>query len=110
MKVKLLGDNAGKRTFAVVLQHGDEAMGCLHEFADGEHLSAAQVTAIGAFRSAQLGYFDWETKKYVPIDVNEQVEVASLVGNRPKPKVQLRATPIANVTDRNKTARSSLYQ
>jgi predicted DNA-binding protein with PD1-like motif len=30
---------------------------------------------------AKLAYFDWETKQYQSIAVNEQVEVASLVGD-----------------------------
>jgi uncharacterized protein len=39
------------------------------------------VTAIGALSSARLAFFDWETKQYRPIPVEEQVEVASLVGD-----------------------------
>jgi predicted DNA-binding protein with PD1-like motif len=39
------------------------------------------VTAIGAFREATLGYFDWETMDYLKIPVREQVEVVSLVGD-----------------------------
>ncbi len=81
MQVKLLDDTSGKRTFAVVLQNGDEAMGCLQQFARSEQLGAAQLTAIGAFSGAKLGYFDWETKNYLPILVDEQVEVASLIGD-----------------------------
>ena len=38
-------------------------------------------TAIGALSSAKLAFFDWETKQYRPIPVEEQVEVASLVGD-----------------------------
>jgi uncharacterized protein len=30
---------------------------------------------------ATLAFFDWESKTYQPIRVNEQVEVASLVGD-----------------------------
>ena len=81
MHYKLLHEDHGQRTFAVILQTGDEAMGCLQDFAEKERVSAAQVTAIGAFREARLGYFDWETKTYQPIPVREQVEVASLVGD-----------------------------
>ena len=33
-------------------------MDCLEAFAQRERLSAAQFTAIGAFRRATLGYFD----------------------------------------------------
>lgn len=81
MHYRLLHEDQGQRTFAVILQTGDEAMDCLQQFAEKERVSAAQVTAIGAFREAQLGYFDWETKTYRPIAVREQVEVASLVGD-----------------------------
>jgi predicted DNA-binding protein with PD1-like motif len=78
---KLLHEENGKRTFAVILQKGDEAMRCLQDFALKERLGGAQITAIGALSSAKLAYFDWESKRYQPIPVNEQVEVASLVGD-----------------------------
>jgi len=56
-------------------------MRCLQAFAAKERLGGAQVTAIGAFSSARLAFFDWEAKQYQPIPVAEQVEVASLVGD-----------------------------
>ncbi len=81
MQSKLLHQDGGRRTFAVILQTGDEAMACLQEFAARERLGASQITAIGAFSSATIAYFDWEKKAYQPIPVAEQVEVASLVGD-----------------------------
>jgi uncharacterized protein len=81
MQLKLIHENAGKRTFAVILQAGDEAMSCLREFAARERITGAQVTAIGAFRTAKLAFFDWEAKQYHPIPVEEQTEVASLIGD-----------------------------
>lgn len=81
MKTKLLHEVNGKRTFAVVLATGDEAVTCLKDFAAKERLGGAQITAIGALVRARLAYFDWETKSYQPIEVREQVEVASLVGD-----------------------------
>ena len=81
MRCKLLNDTAGQRTFAVILQTGEEAMGCLQTFVEKERISAAQITGIGALSDARLNYFDWETKDYQPIPVGEQVEVASLVGD-----------------------------
>jgi len=81
MKTKLLHKADGKRTFAVILQTDDEAMRCLREFAEKERIGGAQVTAIGALREARLAYFDWDVKAYQPIDVGDQVEVASLVGD-----------------------------
>lgn len=81
MKSKLINDSAGQRTYAVILSAGDEAILCLKQFAADERLSAAAITGIGAFQSAELAYFDWEAKKYHPIPVQEQVEVASLIGD-----------------------------
>jgi predicted DNA-binding protein with PD1-like motif len=57
MESKLLHTADGQWTFSVVLQSGDDVMACLMAFAQREHLSAAQFTAIGAFSRAVLGYF-----------------------------------------------------
>jgi hypothetical protein len=70
-----------QRTMAIVLETGDEAMACLTQVAQKEGITAAQFTAIGAFASATLGYFDWQTKEYQRNPVGEQVEVASLTGD-----------------------------
>ena len=48
MQSKLLHEAHGKRTFALILQKGDEAMRCLQDFAAKERLGGAQMTAIGA--------------------------------------------------------------
>jgi Plants and Prokaryotes Conserved (PCC) domain len=77
MQGKLLHEADGKRTFAVILQKGNEAMRSLEDFAVKERLGASQVTAIGALSSARLAFFDWEPKQYRPIPVEEQVKVAS---------------------------------
>ena len=81
MKSKLIHETSGQRTFVIVLSTGDEVMSCLNNFAAEASLTAASLNAIGAFRSAELSYFDWEAKKYLPIPVDEQVEVASLTGD-----------------------------
>jgi predicted DNA-binding protein with PD1-like motif len=81
MRSKLLHQSAGQRIYALVLETGDEAMACLQDFANKEKISAAQITGIGALSDATLNYFDWEQKKYLPIPVREQVEVASLIGD-----------------------------
>ncbi len=81
MRIKQLHEIDGKRTFAVVLSVGDEAMACLKEFAASQNIGSAQITAIGALSAAELAFFDWESKKYLPIKIDQQVEVASLIGD-----------------------------
>lgn len=81
MKSKLIHEAHGQRSFVVVLASDDEIQDCLGRFATEQKLSAAQVSAIGAFRRATLRFFDWQTKAYQPIQVEEQVEVVSLNGD-----------------------------
>ncbi len=68
-------------TFAVVLDTGDEVIGELGKFVREQEVEAGSLTAIGAFSRAVLGYFQWETKQYKKIPVDEQVEVLSLLGD-----------------------------
>jgi hypothetical protein len=56
-------------------------MESLQMFVSQQGVTAAQITAIGAFSNAVLGYFDWTTKKYRLNHVSEQLEVASLIGD-----------------------------
>lgn len=90
MQSKVLSD-AGERTYALIFQTGEEPMSLIARFAEEHGLTASRFTAIGAFSEATLAYFDWETKEYQRIPVNEQVEVLSLVGDialdEGKPKV-----------------------
>lgn len=81
MKSKLLHDEMGLKTHALVFDKGDEVRESLLEFANANRLADAQVTAIGAFSEVTLGYFDREQKNYKKIPVKEQVEVLSLTGN-----------------------------
>src|SRR5690242_16196929 len=80
MKSKLVKEGE-QRTFVLVFDTDDDAVAGLSRFAAEHRLAAAQITGIGAFRSAVLGYFDWQTKDYARIPVDEQVEVLSLIGD-----------------------------
>jgi predicted DNA-binding protein with PD1-like motif len=81
MKSKLIHEANGQRTFALIFQIGDEVMENLKRFAGEQHLAASHFTAIGAFREATVAYFDWQTKTYKDIPINEQVEVLMLAGD-----------------------------
>jgi uncharacterized protein len=81
MKAKRLSRDAGAVAYALIFETGDEVMAELKAFAEHENIHAARFTGIGAFRSATLAYFDWETKKYVELPITEQVEVLVLAGD-----------------------------
>lgn len=81
MRQKLIHDADGRRTYALILDTGDEAMDEIARFARREQITAAQISGIGAFEQAVLRYFDWDKKEYQDLPVSEQVEVASLLGD-----------------------------
>jgi len=81
MKSKLLHEEMGLRTFALVFDKGDEVRESVLEFANANRLVDSQVTAIGAFSEVMLGYFDRQQTTYQKIPLKEQVEVLSLTGN-----------------------------
>jgi uncharacterized protein len=80
MKTKVI-DGADPATYVVVCDPGDEAFAELTEFVQTERLEAAQITAVGAFERATVGWFDREAKQYRHILVEEQCEVLSLLGD-----------------------------
>lgn len=80
MQITALGGDAA-RLFAVVFGAGEEVMRGLVEFAERRAVGSASFTAVGAFQSAELSFFDPEAKAHVPIPVLEQTEVLALTGN-----------------------------
>lgn len=80
MQTKQLASDQ-ERTWALVFGSGDEVMGGLAAFAEEKELTAGRIEAIGAFSEVTLGYFDWQAKDYQRIQVPEQVEVLSLLGD-----------------------------
>jgi hypothetical protein len=80
MRSKLIADVP--KTFVVVLARGEEILSSLKSFAKEEGLSDASFKAIGALSRVELGWFDWEIKKYqTAVKLDEQVELLSLIGD-----------------------------
>lgn len=65
----------------LIFDTGDEVVSTLTAFAKDHHIAGAHFTAIGAFSDAGLGYFDVQKKDYLRNQVDEQVEVVSLIGD-----------------------------
>ncbi len=81
MRARLLAAVDGVRTYAAVFQAGDDALAGLVELARDEDLATAGFTAIGGFRRAAVGWYDPDLRGYRRIEIEEQVEVLSLVGD-----------------------------
>ena len=81
MKSKRVGAGQEAQVHVVVLDSGEEAFGTLSRFVNEAEISAASLTAIGAFERATIGWFDMASKSYRKIEVNEQCEVLSAIGD-----------------------------
>lgn len=68
-------------TYVLIFDSGDEVCSQLLDFARSNSIKAASFTALGAFESCVLGYFDWQTKTYKKIPIEQQAELLSLIGN-----------------------------
>jgi predicted DNA-binding protein with PD1-like motif len=81
MRHRLLVKSGGRRTYAVTLEMGEEVVGALTALARELELASGSITAVGGFERASLGYFDYQTRVFRQNDIDEQVELLSLVGN-----------------------------
>lgn len=83
MKTTMLdaSDNAVTSTYALVGEAGEDAYAILTEFTRQHHLTAAQLTGVGAFAHATVGWFDRQAKDYRRIEIDQQCELLSLVGD-----------------------------
>lgn len=76
-----LAETGPAPVYVIALDPGDETVAVLSSFAVGHPLTGAQVTAIGAFERATVGWFDRAEKQYRPVRVDQQCEVLSLTGD-----------------------------
>jgi predicted DNA-binding protein with PD1-like motif len=81
MKSKLVAAENAPQIHVVILDPGEEAFAALTRFAHEAGIAAASLTAIGAFERATVGWFDIASKSYRKIEVNEQCEVLSAIGD-----------------------------
>lgn len=65
----------------VKLGIGDEIMSNLASVAEKEKINAAEVTGIGAVDKVTLAFYKLATKDYEYIDLEEEFEVLSMLGN-----------------------------
>lgn len=96
MKHKTVADNAREKTHILVLEPGEEAFAAMETFARAEGITAASLSAIGAFSRATVGWFDLDSRSYREIQVDEQCEVLSAIGDisvndRGEPAVHIHA-------------------
>ena len=81
MKIRLLSENGGVKSYAIILAKGDEVMSGLTDFARQNKVTSASFTAIGAFSHATVAWFDDGRKEFKLIPIKQQVELVSMIGD-----------------------------
>jgi predicted DNA-binding protein with PD1-like motif len=81
MKYQLLSDSKDIKEYVLIFAKGDEVLSGISDFAVQHHITAARFTAIGALKRATTGWFDLSHKSYKLNEINQQVELISLIGD-----------------------------
>lgn len=68
-------------TYVIRFADDEVVPGRFLEFLAAEAITAGSFTGIGAMRSTRVAFFDIDSRQYKDIDLDEQLEVLSLVGN-----------------------------
>jgi len=80
MQYRLVEEDQGRRTFALVMDIGEEVMSTITAFATEQSLAGSSISGIGGFQRAKLGYFAWDQKEFIQNEIDEQVELLSFQG------------------------------
>ena len=76
MRFQQFGDR-----FQLRIESGEELNATLKAFLISHEITFAQVTGLGAVRSATVSYWNSSTRQYEIHERNEQMEIISLIGN-----------------------------
>ncbi len=69
------------RTFLVRADHEAELVSFIASLARENNIEVGAFTAIGALKSAQLGYYDQARHQYQEVEISSPCEIASCLGN-----------------------------
>ena len=73
--------NKDGQTFLLVLDKGEDIVEVLTQFAMEQEMKFGSVSGIGACDNVTLNFYNLDTQKYEAREVNEALELTSLLGN-----------------------------
>lgn len=76
MKFKKFGNK-----WVVSINIGEEVVETLKKFCKDNKIKLGTISGIGAVKRATIGFYNLETKKYYPKELNGDYEITSLLGN-----------------------------
>jgi predicted DNA-binding protein with PD1-like motif len=69
------------RCFLCSLDHDAEIVASITNLAERLGVEVGVVSAVGALKRAEIGYYDQENHEYRAIEIDRPMEIASLIGN-----------------------------
>lgn len=75
---RILQDN---NTYVLSAKRGEDVVEGIKKFCEEEQIEAAYFNAIGAVGEVELAWYDLGPKEYVTALLQEDLEIASLLGN-----------------------------
>jgi predicted DNA-binding protein with PD1-like motif len=69
------------RCFLCSLDHDAEIVASITNLAERLGVEVGVVSAVGALKRAEIGYYDQENHEYRGIEIDRPMEIASLIGN-----------------------------
>jgi len=76
MKFKKFGSK-----WVVSINIGEEVVETLKKFCKNNKIKLGTISGIGAVKKATIGFYNLETKKYYPKELDGDYEITSLLGN-----------------------------
>lgn len=70
-----------ERIFIGKLKHGGDLLEELTKVCEENSISLGHVEALGAVKKARLGFYNQQARKYEFFEVEENLEIAGLIGN-----------------------------
>jgi predicted DNA-binding protein with PD1-like motif len=81
MKSKLIWKDRDERTFALVLEPGEDALACITQFAASTGIATASINGVGDFSRVVMGVYDLRRQRYRAAALTEPCEALGLRGD-----------------------------
>lgn len=69
------------QTNILVFEKGEEVISGIKEYCQNNKIDGGWLSGLGAVSKAELAFYDLKSKKFIQKEINEEMEIASLIGN-----------------------------
>jgi len=63
------------------LKKGDDLLFALQQICSSQEIRLGEIRALGAVKSARIGYYDQDRREYFFVDLSKHLELLALIGN-----------------------------